>query len=217
MGCDLCKPPWRVGGQWCRVNRTTRYIFVSLVPIFFFPKQTDPSNIMSDTYKGQHGPVYLCQFHSWTYIHEAYRQAVTHTDNVAEVQWGECASIRSRYSINKLRECKLINFSAQLYRIHLHRHTDMYSHTSTHSHHRKPFSNPPFPPAPTPTLPNVHKACLKSNYRSPQDKPHTFHWNLRGFHPSSTLFSFFFFFTPPSDKPSLTFLHTTSTLCTFRM
>lgn len=106
IGCNL--PPWKDRWGRYKVNRITRNLFVSLVPIF------PPKNIMSDTYKGQHGPVYLCQFSFLdvrTWGLQRYIQAVTHTDNV-EVQWVECASIQSSYSINKLRECKLITFSA---------------------------------------------------------------------------------------------------------
>lgn len=59
------------------------------------------------------------------------------------------------------------------------------------------------PPLSSLPFPKNHKAHLKSKYRSPLNKPHTFHWNSRGFYISST-------FRPCLHD--LAFLHTASTL-----
>lgn len=46
-------------------NKQNNHILICQFSSHFFPPKTD-------TYKGQHGPGYLCQFRSWMYVHEPY-------------------------------------------------------------------------------------------------------------------------------------------------
>lgn len=113
IGCHLC-----TGGQM-RVlqSEQNNQILICQFSSHFSPlpnRLIDPQqhhvrHIQSAARSSLSLPISFLDVRTWGL--QRYIQAVTHTDNV-EVQWGECASVQSSYSINKLRECKLITFSA---------------------------------------------------------------------------------------------------------
>lgn len=63
--------PWKDRRGRYKVNRITRLLFVSLVPIVP-PKQTPATSCQTHT-KGSTLQSISAKFHSWTYVHEAYR------------------------------------------------------------------------------------------------------------------------------------------------
>lgn len=103
----------------------------------------------------------------------------THTDDVAEVQSGECASYSPVTALTNLDHVTRLILSAKLDRFHLHQDTHARTYTQAHALIETP---PALPPSPV-----DYEVFLKSNDSPPPpDKRHTFHWNTRGFYSCST-------------------------------